>query len=101
MALLNVFNHNAALSVWQCRWARMASDEGVLLIEDAVYALTAPDLHAEWTRLIEAGLSVYVLAPDATRRSVPLARWPSGVRAVDDAGFVELATQYAQVLSWS
>lgn len=95
MAVLHIVKHSpcAARTLQQCL-ARVGEGDSVLLIEDAVYALVQ-DGPAHW------GCRVYALQPDLAARGLLQQPRRDDVEIVDYAGFVQLAVQHSQVLSWN
>jgi len=71
----------------------------VLLIEDGVYAATRGSPGAERLTKLDAGIKVYVLAPDLEARALGKSL-VEGVAAVDYRGFVELVATHPRVQSW-
>lgn len=75
--------------------ALFGADDGVLLIEDGVLALSHPGLCLAPFK----GKRVYVLQPDAEARGMTAAHQAS-FTAVDYDGFVSLTTQFTKTVSW-
>jgi tRNA 2-thiouridine synthesizing protein B len=84
------FNHYA---LQQCI-TRMQSQDGLLLTQDAVYAVMHNDSVAQLTELN----SVYVLQEDAKARGVNIEN--SQFQQVNYTEFVALSLEYDKVLSW-
>lgn len=79
---------------------RTAQDgHAVLLIEDAVYAATAPGAMACGLDRALARLKVYVLRPDLEARGMA-ARRIDGIEPVDYGGFVELVAAHPTNQTW-
>ncbi|BBL70471.1 sulfurtransferase complex subunit TusB [Methylogaea oryzae] len=98
MAVLHIVNRSpmAAPALRQCL-ARLGEDDSLLLIEDGVYAVAA---QGEAAALL-AGRRVYALEADLAARGLDQAERLAGVETVDYAGFVRMAAEHAQVLSWT
>jgi tRNA 2-thiouridine synthesizing protein B len=73
---------------------RIHSNDGVLLTQDAVYAVMHQSLHAKLAELH----SVYVLKDDIEARAVVLEN--NNIQIITYAEFVELCTTYDKVISW-
>lgn len=71
------------------------AEDGVLLIQDGVLALSDPD------RCLAPfnGKRIYILQPDAEARGMSADQRPS-FAAVDYNGFVSLTTQFTKTVSW-
>ncbi len=79
---------------------RMASKgSAVLLIEDAVYAVTQGSVAAAQIQAAMADLQIYALGPDLDARGMS-ARVLDGVKVVDYGGFVDLVTETNVCQSW-
>jgi tRNA 2-thiouridine synthesizing protein B len=78
----------------------LASGDGLLLIEDAVYL--APQLHAGTAlrAAIPDGVSLYALAPDLATRGLS-ARLPADFSGIDYAGFVQLCLAHPRIVNWN
>ncbi len=73
---------------------------GLLLYEDAVYgAVRGTDVEERLAGAARA-LRVRVLAPDLAARGLGAAALVPGVESVDYGGFVALAVEYDNVISW-
>lgn len=78
-----------------------ACDGGsVLFIEDAVYGVMRGTPIETKMRDAMKTLHLYVLGPDLEARGMPTGKVLDGVKVVDYAGFVDLATQHDSVQSW-
>jgi len=73
---------------------RMHETDGLLLTQDAVYAVMHQSLYPKLTKL----RSVYVLKEDAQARSVKLET--DNIQMITYAEFVELSLKYDKVMSW-
>jgi tRNA 2-thiouridine synthesizing protein B len=73
---------------------RIHSDDGVLLTQDAVYAVMHQSLHAKLAEI----RSVYVLKDDIEARAVVLEN--NNIQIITYAEFVELCITYDKVISW-
>ena len=71
----------------------------VLLIEDAVYAVTKGGTAAANIQAAMADLQIYALGPDLDARGMS-ARVLDGVKVVDYGGFVDLVTENNVCQSW-
>ncbi|MDP2433330.1 MAG: sulfurtransferase complex subunit TusB [Pseudomonadota bacterium] len=79
---------------------RMASKgSAVLLIEDAVYAVTQGGVAAAQIQAAMADLQIYALGPDLDARGMS-ARVLDGVKVVDYGGFVDLVAETNVCQSW-
>ena len=74
--------------------ARMAQTDGLLLVQDAVYAVMQQPTQTPFTRLN----AVYVLKDDADARGITIS--DKHIQPITYAGFVELSIQYNNVMSW-
>ena len=71
----------------------------VLLIEDAVYAVTKGGTAAANIQAAMADLQIYALGPDLDARGMS-ARVLDGVKIVDYGGFVDLVAENNVCQSW-
>jgi len=79
---------------------RMATKgSAVLLIEDAVYAVTKGGAAAAKVQAAMADVQIYALGPDLEARGMA-ARVLDGVKVVDYGGFVDLVTEHNSCQSW-
>ena len=76
-----------------------AAEDALLLIEDAVYAVTRGNAAAARIAQAMATCKVYALRPDLEARGVA-DRVLDGVQTVDYAGFVELVAAHPNNQSW-
>ncbi len=98
--MLNIVNKSATErnSIESC--LRMAAKgTAVLLIEDAVYAVTKGSEGAEKVQAAMADLKIYALGPDLEARGMA-GRVLDGVNVVDYGGFVDLVTEHNTCQSW-
>lgn len=75
--------------------ALFGAEDGILLIEDGVLALSDPDRCLAPFK----DKRVYVLQPDAEARGMS-ADQQASLTAVDYDGFVSLSTQFTKTVSW-
>jgi len=73
---------------------RIQPTEGLLLAQDAVYAVLDKDLHSKLIKLP----SVYVLKEDAEARGISIEN--GKIQLITYAQFVELSLEYDNVVSW-
>lgn len=94
MVLHNVstspFSH---LDLQQCL-ARLQPSDGLILTQDAVYAVLDPSL----TSVLADLPAIYVLKEDTQARAVHFEN--PHFKSIDYAEFVELSLKYTQVMSW-
>ncbi|MDO9285889.1 MAG: sulfurtransferase complex subunit TusB [Aquabacterium sp.] len=98
--MLHIVNksHAQTRSLQSClRFAKPG--HAVLLIEDAIYAATAPGAADSGLAAALANLKVYALQPDVEARGMA-GRLVDGITAVDYAGFVDLVTGHPNNQSW-
>jgi len=72
----------------------------VLLIEDGIYGAIDGTSAAGRVKEALSNLSIYVLGPDLKARGMREDQVIDGIRIVDYAGFVDLATENDRVQSW-
>lgn len=77
-----------------------ASGAAVLLIEDGVYGVLRDTSAADKVQMALDSLQLYVLGPDLSARGFDEERIIPGVKVVDYAGFVDLATEHDKVQAW-
>jgi tRNA 2-thiouridine synthesizing protein B len=101
MAILHLVNHSPArsLALEHCL-TRAGKSDGVLLIEDAVYAAVRDSAAAAPIRSAAGRVTVYVLGPDLEARGLGGAELAENVRIVDYRGFVRLTAAYSVIQSW-
>ncbi|AWL12002.1 hypothetical protein HMF8227_01528 [Saliniradius amylolyticus] len=76
--------------------AQLGDKDGILLLEDGVYALNAPS----WQRRLNAlNQPVYVLQSDCLARG--MGESPALFHSVDMASVVELTLEYNNSLTWT
>jgi len=79
--------------------AMATKGSAVLLIEDAVYAVTKGSTAAAKIQAAAADLRIYVLGPDLAARGMS-GRVLDGVNVVDYGGFVDLVAEHNSCQSW-
>lgn len=79
--------------------AMATKGSAVLLIEDAVYAVTKGGTAAAKIQAAIADLKIYALGPDLAARGMS-GRVLDGVNVVDYGGFVDLVTEHNSCQSW-
>ena len=79
------------------RFARQGS--AVLLIEDGVYAALRETTVSPQVQEALKSVAIYALKPDLEARGMR-DRVMEGIRLVDYAGFVDLATEHDAVQAW-
>ena len=72
----------------------------LLLLEDGVYGALAGGSAAAAVAAAAVRHPVYVLGPDLVRRGLGSAALVEGVKMVDYAAFVDLATRHYPVQAW-
>ena len=98
--MLNIVNKSPFQSTSLDTCLRMAQHgQGLLLIEDAIYAATKGSTAEAAIRSACSTLKVYALQPDMDARGVT-AKAIEGVTLVDYSGFVDLVAQYSTSNSW-
>lgn len=78
--------------------ARLGDEDGLLLLESGVYAVSALASPVEGLTPVLARSAVYALAPDLAARGLHAVA--PGVQTLDYEGFVALTLRYARTLSW-
>ena len=78
---------------------RVAQAGEILLIEDAVYAVTSGNIFEDRMREAMGRFKIYVLQPDLDARGLA-DRIIAGVSPVDYGGFVDLTTTNKNCQSW-
>lgn len=78
----------------------LASQQGLLLIEESVYALLPHSPSATRLALLPAGVQLFVLESDMHARGLTMDDLPARVHAVDYLGMVKLCADYSKVVSW-
>jgi tRNA 2-thiouridine synthesizing protein B len=79
--------------------AMATKGSAVLLIEDAVYAVTTGSTVAAKIQAATADLKIYALGPDLAARGMA-GRVLDGVNVVDYGGFVDLVAEHNSCQSW-
>lgn len=74
--------------------------QGLLLIEDAVYALLPHTSAINAMQLLPASVKLFALESDVLARGLAIDDLPPRVKLIDYPGMVELCTQYDKVMSW-
>jgi sulfur relay protein TusB/DsrH len=74
----------------------MTADDGLLLLQDAVYALTHQDYHLKLTSIN----NLYVLTDDVTARGLSCDISLANATLIDFEQFVGLSLQFNQLMSW-
>ena len=98
--MLHIINksHTQTNSLQSC--LRLAkSGHAVLLIEDAVYAVTQGGATSSGMAAAAAQLKVYALQPDVAARGMA-GKLIDGVTTVDYGGFVDLVAEHDNCQSW-
>jgi len=72
----------------------------VLLLEDGIYAVLKGTTFDAQVKAALDKQSIYVLGPDLAARGFSEDRIIEGVKVVDYAGFVDLATENDKVQAW-
>lgn len=97
MTTLHLIN-NSSNALQSC--LRIAQkDSAILLIEDAVMAVTKNSDLSEQIKNYLAENKVYVLEPDLKARGI--SRVIEGIEKIDYDGFVKLTVEYSGVQSWT
>lgn len=78
----------------------LAGEQGLLLMEDAVYALLPDSQPASSLNLLPAAVQLYLLEADMLARGLTADALPARVQIVDYQGMVALCAQYPKVISW-
>ena len=78
---------------------RVAQSGDILLIEDAVYAVTSGNVFEDRMREAMGRFKIYVLQPDLEARGLA-DRLIAGVEPVDYGGFVDLTATNKNCQSW-
>jgi tRNA 2-thiouridine synthesizing protein B len=98
--MLHIVNKSPGQARSLASCLRTAQDgQSLLLIEDAVYAATAPGALACGLDQALKRLKVYVLQPDLEARGMA-ARRIDGIEPVDYGGFVELVATHTTSQTW-
>ncbi|WOD09451.1 sulfurtransferase complex subunit TusB [Pseudomonas sp. NyZ704] len=78
----------------------LAGEDGVLLTEEAVYALLRDSATAAQLNLVPAAVQFYVLEADVLARGLPLDDLPARVEVIDYQGMVAICAKFPKVVSW-
>jgi len=78
----------------------MGPRQGLLLIEDGVYALLPRTTSLSALQLLPSSVRLYAIESDIVARGLAMDDIPQRVSLIDYATFVQLCTQYEKVLSW-
>lgn len=78
----------------------MGPHQGLLLIEDAVYALLPRTSSANAMQLLPGSVGLYALESDVQARGLPIDDLPRRVMLIDYPQMVELCISHDKVLSW-
>jgi tRNA 2-thiouridine synthesizing protein B len=78
----------------------MGPKQGLLLIEDGIYALLPRTTALSALQLLPASVRLYALESDVVARGMAMDDIPKRVSLIDYPTFVQLCTQYSKVLSW-
>ncbi len=78
----------------------MGPKQGLLLIEDGIYALLPRTAALSALQLLPANVRLYALESDVVARGMAMDDIPKRVSLIDYPTFVHLCTQYNKVLSW-
>ncbi|MCU0734738.1 MAG: sulfurtransferase complex subunit TusB [Methylotetracoccus sp.] len=102
MPVLHLLNHTPRGSESFARCLEsMAEGDGLLLIEDAVYAALSGTPSAGELRAVAAARNrCFVLKSDLESRALSVRRLAEGFECVDFAGFVDLVAKYDASISW-
>ena len=76
------------------------ADQGLLLIEDAVYGLLPGTSARAALDYLPGSISLYTLEPDLQARGLALDDLPSRIKVIGYPIMVELCTEHAKVVSW-
>jgi tRNA 2-thiouridine synthesizing protein B len=98
--MLHIINKSPLSNTALDSCLRVAQAGGdILLIEDAVYAVTTGNAYESKIREAMGSCKVYVLQPDLAARGLA-DRLMDGVSAVDYGGFVDLTVANNNCQSW-
>ncbi len=97
--MLNIVNKSPLATGALDSALRVASNGGLLLIEDGVYAATKGSPTEARLREAQSHIKIYALLPDLEARGMA-DRLIEGVTPVDYAGFVDLVVEYPTSQSW-
>lgn len=97
--MLHIINKSPLTNAALDSCLRVAQSGDILLIEDAVCAVTSGNAFAEKIQAVMGSCKVYVLQPDLEARGLA-DRLIAGVSPVDYGGFVELTAANKNCQSW-
>jgi tRNA 2-thiouridine synthesizing protein B len=101
MAMLHIVNKSPFEKVtFESCLGHASAGDSILMIEDAAVAAIDGTAFADKIKSALADKSVYVLTGDLTARGLSEDRLIEGVKTVDYAGFVDLATDNDTTQSW-
>ncbi|MEL0167440.1 MAG: sulfurtransferase complex subunit TusB [Pseudomonadaceae bacterium] len=78
----------------------IGAQQGLMLIEDAVYALLPHTSAFNAMQLLPASVRLFALESDVLARGLAIDDLPARVKLVDYPAMVELCMQYDKVMSW-
>ena len=85
-------------------FARCSDNDGIMLIQDGVYALNHADVVNQLTRLQQTlGVACFVLADDLIARAnqaLPATTNTDMIKRINMEDFVELTLNYKTTISW-
>ncbi|HIJ61331.1 MAG TPA: sulfurtransferase complex subunit TusB [Rhodospirillaceae bacterium] len=101
MHALHIVNKSAfsATTLVSCL-EHMAEGAGLLLIEDAIYPVSADHALAPRLKALAAEARLFVLAPHMVARGIGVEDLPAGIRLIDYGGFVDLVADHSPIQSW-
>ena len=80
--------------------ARISTGDSVLFLENAVYDLHQNTPLAVTLRDLGTRSELYALAPDLRLRGIDPNALVSGIRCIEDTGFVELTLRHRIIKTW-
>lgn len=99
--MLHILRHSpTGNSSLACCMRILASRQGVLFIEDAVYALLPGSASLSSISLLPGDVRLHVLESDLLARGMALDDLPSRVQPIGYDGMVQLCEQSSKVISW-
>lgn len=78
----------------------LGSQQSLLLIEDAVYALLPGTAFSQSLRLLPNTVDIYAMESDLVARGVPLDDLPARISKINYLDMVALCTEQQKVISW-
>ena len=99
MSILYITNSPATDNLERCL-QRMADDDALLLIENAVTALNTGHQAEVLLANSMAKKNIYALIPDTQARGIQLSQQLCSIALIDYEKFVELATQHELSCYW-